>query len=288
MRRYVIIIGAMKSGTTTLFDLLATHPEIAPASDKEPGFFAFEDVWNRGFDWFDTLFDYDPARHRYRLEASTDYTKAPFVTGVLEKMTANPEIEVKLIYIMRHPFRRLESHANHTQRKRQEVGTLVSPRPDHGLDAGFSQVSLAISAYAMQLNAFDAAQAAGNLHCLTLEALKDDPRAVLDEICHFLDIAPAPEHPEMLGAQNASEGRTRLNASWQRLSRLGPLMRLAKTVLPGGLRDRIKDGFREKVVAEGRFKLTSDEEMLLEAFYQNDLACLRDTYKLDTQKHWGL
>ena len=31
-RRYVIIVGAMKSGTTTLFDVLARHPAIAPAT----------------------------------------------------------------------------------------------------------------------------------------------------------------------------------------------------------------------------------------------------------------
>ena len=288
MRRYVIIIGAMKSGTTTLFDLLAKHPAIAPASGKEPGFFAFDEVWAQGFEWFDTLFDFDPAVHRYRMEASTDYTKEPFVSGVWDRMTANKDVEVKLIYIMRHPFRRLESHANHTQRKRKEVGTSVSPRPDHALDAGFSQVSLAISAYAMQLDAFEPAWAAGNLHCLTLEALKDDPKAALDGICAFLGL-DAPEHlPETLAAQNASTGRTRLNPSWGRLTRLGPPVALAKALLPTSLRKRVKAGFREDVVAEGRFRLSAAEETLLECLYRDDLARLRDTYGIDTKTHWGL
>lgn len=288
MRRYVIIIGAMKSGTTTLFDLLAQHPQIAPASDKEPGFFAFEKIWDRGFEWFDTLFEYDPARHRYRLEASTDYTKMPFVPGIWERMTLNPDVEIKLIYIMRHPFRRLESHANHTQRKRREIGSRISPRPDHGLDAGFSQVSLAISAYAMQLDAFAVAHAAGNLHCLTLEELKNNPKAAQADICTFLGIDTPTQQPKKLEAQNASEGRTRLRSSWAQLTRLGAPVAVAKAILPATLRARIKERFREDVTAEGRFKLSPAEEHLLTALYRDDLTRLRDTYNIDTQTHWGL
>ena len=45
IKEYILIIGAMKCGTTTLFDLLAQHPQIAPCKPKEPGFFAFEDRW---------------------------------------------------------------------------------------------------------------------------------------------------------------------------------------------------------------------------------------------------
>ena len=43
MERYALIIGAMKAGTTTLFDHLAAHPAVAPSHPKEPGFFAFDD-----------------------------------------------------------------------------------------------------------------------------------------------------------------------------------------------------------------------------------------------------
>lgn len=63
IKNYVLIIGAMKSGTTTLFDLLSAHPAIAPCSLKEPGFFAFEDRWAEGFAWYESLFDFDPEQH---------------------------------------------------------------------------------------------------------------------------------------------------------------------------------------------------------------------------------
>ena len=289
MRRYIIFIGAMKSGTTTLFDVLAQHPEIAPASDKEPGFFAFEKIHAQGFDWFDALFDtYAPDQHAYRLEASTDYTKTPFVTGVWERMTARPDVEVKLLYIMRHPFRRLESHARHTERTRREIGRDISPRDSHALDAGLSPVSLAISAYASQLEPYQAAREAGQLHCLSLESLKDDPEQTLSEIWDFLGLAP-PAAPLSLEPSNVAGTKTRPTSAWRVLSQIKPLLSLAKAILPQKTRDAISNKYRtETHTVEGRFKLDEAEEQTLKLLYQDDLKKLRDIYGIDTERLWKL
>ncbi|MCH8112407.1 MAG: sulfotransferase [Proteobacteria bacterium] len=83
-----IIIGAMKSGTTTLFELLSQHPEIAPCREKEPFFFASEEKYAADEDAYQMLWDWDPNRHKIALEASTDYAKLPFVTGVPDRMAA--------------------------------------------------------------------------------------------------------------------------------------------------------------------------------------------------------
>lgn len=281
MRRYIVIIGAMKSGTTTLFDQLAQHPAIAPASHKEPGFFAFEEVWQQGYDWFDTLFDFDPDQHRYRLEASTDYTKAPFVSGVWERMTARPDVEFKLLYIMRHPLRRMESHARHTERNRRELGRYLSPRSSHSFDEGLSPVSLAASAYASQLDHFEAARAAGNLHCLTLEALKTDPRGTMAEVWDYLGLEPL-ETDETMRASNAAKDRTRVHPLWQALAGIKPLLLLVKALLPRGLRDRISARFRKTPSkVEGRFTLDESEIAFLETFFRDDLTRLRDVHQVD-------
>ena len=41
-RSYAIIIGAMRSGTTSLYEMLAEHPQICPCRTKEPHFFCDE------------------------------------------------------------------------------------------------------------------------------------------------------------------------------------------------------------------------------------------------------
>lgn len=284
-RDYVIIVGAMKSGTSTLFDVLARHPQIAPASNKEPGFFAFEDIWQKGFDWFDTLFDFDPETHRYRLEASTDYTKEPFATGVWERMTANPDVRVKLLYIMRHPIKRMESHARHVQSARKELGQHISPRPDHSLDAGPSPVNLVSSQYATQLDAFAEARAAGNLHCLTLEELGNAPEATLAAIYDFLELEPGSQE---LRVRNAASARTQVNPTWKRLNSL-PMVSTLNRLLPSGLRQSLRDRFRKsKVTVEGRFTMTESETAAMVQILRPDLKRLQDHYGINVAQHWDI
>ena len=288
MRRYIIIIGAMKSGTTTLFDALARHPEIAQASNKEPGFFAFDEVFAKGYEWFDGLFKFNPDVHRYRLEASTDYTKAPFVSGVWERMIQDPDVEVKLLYIMRHPLRRLESHAHHTERHRRELGRQISPRHSHSFDEGISQVSLAISAYAEQLAAYQTAWQNGQLHCLTLENLKENPTATLADVWSFLQLEPPTGEASTLKASNAAAETLHTTKLWRNLTTIKPLLALGKTVLPNGLRQRLRDQFRlEPHTVDGRFALNDAEIAFLEQLYAPDIARLQ-AYGIDTRRVWDM
>ena len=255
MEDYVIIIGAMKSGTTTLFRKLSEHSKIAPAHPKEPGFFAFEEVHARGFDWYHGLFDFDPARHRYRLEASTDYTKAPFVTGVWERMAARKGARFKLIYIMRHPLRRLESHARHVQKTRKELGQIVSERPGHGFENGLSPASLAMSSYAYQLAAYEAPRRAGDLFVTTLEELESDPDRVMTEVCAFLGLEREPR-AETGAVFNLGRREITEPTAFGRLAAQPALLATGKRLLPGALRRRLEGLLAREVPVEGRFRLT--------------------------------
>lgn len=286
-REHVIIIGTMKSGTTTLFDILARHPRIAPASEKEPGFFAFDGVFAKGFDWYEGLFGFDPDRHRYRLEASTDYTKTPFVTGVWERMTADPAVRVKLICILRHPLARIESHARFVQTTGKEIGQRLSRKADHALDAGLSPVNLAISAYATQLDAFAEADRAGDLHVLTLDDLTADPAAALAEIARFLDLDPAGFGVDA-PASNQAGSKRRATPAWDALARLRPVMALGRALLPGRVRTRIRQAFQRPVVAEGRFTLDPAERTALARLLAPEMARLEAERGVPVRALWPM
>jgi hypothetical protein len=287
MEDYVIIIGAMKSGTTTLFQKLAAHSKIAPARPKEPGFFAFEEIHARGFDWYHGLFDFDPARHRYRLEASTDYTKAPFVTGVWERMVAHEGARFKLIYIMRHPLRRLESHARHVQRTRKELGQIVSERPGHGFEHGLSPASLAMSSYAYQLAAYEMPWRTGDLFVTTLEELESDPDRVMTEVCAFLGL----EHESRMETDTVFNPGRRAKTEPTALGRLAArpaALAAGKMLLPGGLRARLKGLMAREVPVEGRFRLAPVEEEILGRLLAPDLARLHGEYGVDVARIWQM
>jgi hypothetical protein len=101
-----IVIGAMKSGTTSLHHYLSCHPELAMTTEKEPTFFTAEGNWTRGLDWYRSQFE---GNGRLRGEASPDYTKFPRHAGVPARMHAILP-HAKLIYLVRDPIERLVSH----------------------------------------------------------------------------------------------------------------------------------------------------------------------------------
>jgi hypothetical protein len=101
-----IIIGAMKSGTTSLFHYLASDPQLVPSSIKEPNFFVASKNWEKGLNWYKGLFI---GGGNLAFEASTNYTKRHHFPGVPEQIyQVIPKI--KLIYLLRDPIERLISH----------------------------------------------------------------------------------------------------------------------------------------------------------------------------------
>ena len=51
-----IVIGAMKSATTTLHEQLARQPRLFMSRPKEPNFFSDDAMYARGWDWYSSLF----------------------------------------------------------------------------------------------------------------------------------------------------------------------------------------------------------------------------------------
>jgi hypothetical protein len=101
-----IVIGAMKSGTTSLYYYLSEHPEIGMSSQKETDFFIAENNYERGLTWYESLFD---GSSKARGEASPNYTKGHLFPGVPARMS-DVVPEAKLIYLARDPIERLVSH----------------------------------------------------------------------------------------------------------------------------------------------------------------------------------
>lgn len=287
--RYALIIGAMKAGTTTLFDHLAAHPAIAPSRPKEPGFFAFDDLYSKGRDWYHSLFTFDPAVHQVRLDASTDYAKHPHCGDVPGRLKGFGG-DYRMIYILRHPLRRFESHAQHVQHKRREVGRLDSDRPDHSLDAGVSPVSLDISRYAMQLDQYADYFDRGALLVTSLERLTRDPVGVSSAVCRHIGVDPG-QLPETLERRNAGDGVRRardVHPLWRAAAALAPARAFVRAIVPEPLRDRLRGRTRPVTQAEGRFALRPDEEARLIDQLAPDLRRLRDRYGFDVKGEWGI
>lgn len=120
MKKNVIIIGAAKSGTSTLMEHMDEHENVNTSAGKEPRYFCdgyYEEYLKRGIE-YESLWEED--KGNVYLEASTGYTKYPAVTGAAENMEEYG-INPKIIYIVRDPIERMISHARYMMWREENI-----------------------------------------------------------------------------------------------------------------------------------------------------------------------
>lgn len=184
INNYALIIGAAKCGTTSLFNYLAEHPQISACSQKEPRFFSRN--FSKGFEYYQSLWDWNPTIHKIALEATPNYTRvtSPKVSNAAEniaKMQAATNTKFKFIYLMRDPIERIESHYTHAQ----ITGTEPRIKP---ISEEINSEIIDISRYAMQIEEYYKRFSRDSILLLKFDELKFDPANLLRKVCQFLDI----------------------------------------------------------------------------------------------------
>jgi len=106
-----MIIGAQKCGTSTLFDILDSHPSVVGSRPKEPHFFCSTKDWRAELPEYERLFTQKQGVLYF--EASTTYTFYPLRNLRIwdDLFEYNPNM--KLIYLVRHPVHRIVSGYMH-------------------------------------------------------------------------------------------------------------------------------------------------------------------------------
>lgn len=112
-----IVIGAMKSGTSSLYQWLGQQPELALPPMKEPHFFSRDEEWRRGVHWYRGLFPDAPGQ--LVGEASTTYTNPDHCVAAASRM-ASIVPKARLVYLLRQPVERLRSHYRHAVLRGEE------------------------------------------------------------------------------------------------------------------------------------------------------------------------
>jgi hypothetical protein len=277
---FALIIGAMKSGTTSLFELLSQHPEIAASSVKEPRYFVGEEEWRRGWGWYLGLWRWDPTRHRIALEASTAYTTYPARPGVPARIAQVAGATFRFIYVLRNPLEQITSNA----RQALYVGW---GRP---LDEGIPGWMIDTVRYAMQVEQFLAVFPRERLLLFTLEEFQRQPDAVLRRVCRFLGVD---EHFTFSGVDrryNAGEVYE-LPGLLRRLIKAGSVRWLASRILPRRWRHGIRallPRLTQRRADLGRYRLTEQERAMVLEQLAPDLRRLETMHGVEVGKYWGI
>jgi Sulfotransferase domain len=101
----LLIVGAAKSGTTSLHAYLDEHPQVAMSKKKELQLFSRED-WRDRLDWYREQF---PVGAPVRGESSPAYSMDPVLPCVPERARELVP-EARIVYMVRDPVERLLAH----------------------------------------------------------------------------------------------------------------------------------------------------------------------------------
>jgi hypothetical protein len=210
----LLVIGAMKCGTTSLHRYLRLHPDIEMSAPKELNYFVEQLQWGLGPEWYRSHFD---PRARIRGESSVHYTNFPRFDGVPARIHKLMP-EVRLVYMVRDPIERMLSHYVHNRAggyERLPAEEALS-RPSSYVDR--SRYFLQLERY---LEHFDPSQ----ILITTQEDLNVRRRETLARVFAFLGVDAAFDSPQFEREWETGQGKGRRFSVLDRLARL-PGMRV--------------------------------------------------------------
>ncbi len=205
-----LIIGATKSGTTSIYRYLQQHPQIfVPPNVKETNFFAYENQ--------EIAFKYWGPPPTTTLNAIRDLPtyQALFASPKAQKATAVGEVSpyylynqqaaqriqayiphAKLIAILRHPADRAYSNYLHLIRDgrepHQNFAQALAAEPQRMADGwAWDYYYRDMGHYASQLTRYYELFPAAQIRIFTFEAFTAQPTHVLQEMFRFLDVDDA-------------------------------------------------------------------------------------------------
>lgn len=208
MKPNFFIIGAAKSGTSSLADYLGQHPDVFMPALKEPNYFAFEGSlqipkgpaparvleellynWSAvGEDEYQRLFE-DVTHQRAVGEASVRYLYFERAPGNIKAQVPH----ARLVAVLRDPVGRLNSHYNMNRQKQLEpLGLLeaLDAEPHRIADGwGWDWHYAAMSTYVPQLQRYYALFGRDALAVYLYDDFVAEPVETIRSICRHIGVS---------------------------------------------------------------------------------------------------
>jgi hypothetical protein len=227
-----MLIGAQKSGTSSMFAYLKQHPQIVAPVYKEP--YYFDRHYERGLAWYGCNFPALSAIERKNdrcgkphltFEATATYV---FDANAPQRIAADVDTR-KFILLLRNPVDRAISAYWHARRMGRETRSL-----DEALDADLARYNaeqaheegpgpqppdpapkpsyLRRGIYRESVERWHRIFSPGSLLVLQSEIMFADPKPVMDKVFAFLDLAPAEckdYEPQNVGGYRKTDEKAR-------------------------------------------------------------------------------
>ncbi len=282
-----IVIGAMKCATSTLHQQLARQSGIFMSRPKEPNFFSDDAVWDRGVEWYGSLFTCAESTDICG-ESSTHYTKLPTHARTVERIKATCGMDVRLIYVMRHPVDRFVSHYMHEWAQGIVKVPIEEAAEKHRELTDYGR-------YAMQLAPYVETFGEEFILPVFFDRLTAEPVLELMRICRFIGYDGTVTWDDGAGRENVSNKRVRRTPLRSLLLDNQRIRGVARALVPKRVRDVVEEAWAVKA----RPELSDNLRSQLEETFDEDLRILGKRLGIDlscrnfkevgsgTEARWG-
>lgn len=197
-----LIVGAQKSGTTTLYDILDMHPEVNMSKTKEINFFTSDQKFEKGLNYYSTFFKEPKDEHQITGEASPGYMNNLYIP----KLIKNKLGDIKIVMMLRDPIKRAYSQYWDNRRHLSESLT-ESEIIDKYLTDAYSSKSkgyFSRGVYIRYIEEYLKYFKRSDIHIIIFEELIDNPKNELKKLYNFLKIDDSDEFLNLSKSSNSS------------------------------------------------------------------------------------
>lgn len=185
------LVGAPKSGTTSLYEYLGQHPQIFTPPIKEPHFFACPEVKDTYYDvpFVDTMTEYVEIFK----ESKNTQKAGDFSSSYLHRERAACRIkhhcpESKILILLRDPVERAISHYLMDVRDGYQPYSLMECLKGAKKLRPYYREYVEVGLYSKQIKRYKSLFDSSDVKIITFKELTNETKKVLENISHFIEV----------------------------------------------------------------------------------------------------
>jgi hypothetical protein len=269
------LVGAMKAGTTSIYNYLGNHPRIFIPETKEPHFFACDTCKGRHFFAGSAIFEEEDYLALFR-SARDDQLIGDFSVSNLWCRYAAENIfekvpSAKIICVLRNPIDRCLSHYVMCVQQRREHRSFKEAIEAELYDGDRSFDYLEAGKYSEQIKRYFKIFSEKNIKICLFDDLLNNRPLFMAEMLRFISVDGVIAEKDMNFSANAG-GTPRGGIFSFLYKNRQHYLPLVSKILPKSARVRIRDNI---FIKTSRYpKMTEQERALLVSIYERDILSL--------------
>lgn len=288
------IIGAAKSGTSSLYMYLKQHPDIYMSPVKEPHFFSFDTkskitkgpgdlIYKSITDFIEYQHLFDGVRGEKAIgEASTSYLYRPEAPNRIHDIVPKS----KLIVILRNPVDRAFSAYMHVVRDRRETSndflealSKEAERKANGWEPIWHFTS--VGHYYEQLERYYKLFSKDQIQIFLYEELKTNQALLLKEIFNFLDVDSTfvPESSVNYNVTGEQKSKTIYSLTQWLFTKPNPIRWFSRQIFPDIWRGNVANRIRQRNLKQQQ--ISSQARQQLQDLYRDEILSLQELINKD-------